>query len=70
MLICLKGCDASVLLEGKNTEQTAQANKRLGGTKLVSAIKDVVEKVCPGIVSCADVIVLGARDAISLVSFT
>lgn len=62
----VRGCDASVLLEGKNTEQTARINKGLGGIKLVSAIKDVVEKVCPGVISCTDVIVLGARDAIFL----
>lgn len=67
-LFCWKGCDASILLEGENTEQKARVNHGLGGLKLVNAIKDAIEKVCPGVVSCTDIIVLGARDAISLVS--
>ncbi|CAO2824786.1 unnamed protein product [Amaranthus hypochondriacus] len=62
----VRGCDASILLEGENTEQKARVNHGLGGLKLVNAIKDAIEKVCPGVVSCTDIIVLGARDAISL----
>ena len=57
------------MLNGKGTEQTAPINKGLGGIKTVSDIKEAVEKVCPGVVSCTDVLVIGARAAISLVSY-
>lgn len=62
----VRGCDGSILLNGKDTEQTAPINKGLGGIKTVSDIKEAVEKVCPGVVSCTDVLVIGARAAISL----
>uniref|UniRef100_A0A803MW40 Peroxidase n=2 Tax=Chenopodium quinoa TaxID=63459 RepID=A0A803MW40_CHEQI len=62
----VRGCEGSILLNGKGTEQTAPINKGLGGIKTVSDIKEAVEKVCPGVVSCTDVLVIGARAAISL----
>ncbi|XP_021747815.1 peroxidase 60-like [Chenopodium quinoa] len=64
----VRGCDASILLEGKHTEQMARVNKRLGGIEDVGEIKKVVEKVCPGVVSCTDVLVIAARAAVFLVS--
>ncbi|KAH9624750.1 hypothetical protein KSS87_003520 [Heliosperma pusillum] len=39
---------------------------RLGGIKAVNDLKAAVEKACPGVVSCADTLVIGARAAISL----
>ncbi|KAK9727019.1 hypothetical protein RND81_05G252600 [Saponaria officinalis] len=60
----VKGCDASVLLDGKYTEKTAEINLSLGGFKVVDDAKEAVEKACPGIVSCSDVLVIAARSAV------
>ena len=59
-----KGCDASVLLDGKHTEKTAPPNLSLGGFDTVDAAKKAVEKVCPEVVSCADVLTIAARSAV------
>ncbi|XP_051127922.1 peroxidase 24 [Andrographis paniculata] len=62
------GCDGSILLDtvvGKNqSEKDAGPNLSLGGFDVIDAIKDRVEEECPGIVSCADILALAARDAI------
>ncbi|KAI3469458.1 hypothetical protein Pfo_026121 [Paulownia fortunei] len=53
-----QGCDASILLDTVGTNQSdkdARPNLTLGG----------FEKRCPGIVSCADILALAARDAVS-----
>ncbi|KAK9727021.1 hypothetical protein RND81_05G252800 [Saponaria officinalis] len=60
----VKGCDASVLLDGKYTEKTVEINLSLGGFKVVDDAKEAVEKACPGIVSCSDVLVIAARSAV------
>ncbi|PON83933.1 Peroxidase, partial [Trema orientale] len=60
------GCDASILLDGNNTEKTAFPNQSLRGYNLIDTIKKRLEKVCPGIVSCVDIITIATRDAISL----
>ena len=64
----MKGCDGSIFLKGPNTEQTAPINKKLGGLGDVDDIKAVVEKECPGLVSCADVLIIAARAAVFLVN--
>lgn len=66
-LIISKGCDGSILLDGADTEQKAPVNQLLAGFDLVNDIKEAVEKACPGVVSCTDVIVIATRSAISLV---
>ncbi|KAG6556297.1 hypothetical protein Mapa_002239 [Marchantia paleacea] len=58
-----QGCDGSVLLDGNETEKTAPVNEHLKGFKVVDAAKAAVEKVCPGVVSCADVLAHAARDS-------
>ncbi|KVH90667.1 heme peroxidase [Cynara cardunculus var. scolymus] len=62
------GCDASILLDGRNTEKTAQPNLGVRGYDVIDAAKAAVERVCPGVVSCADIIVMATRDVVSLVS--
>ncbi|EXC33981.1 putative peroxidase 61 [Morus notabilis] len=61
------GCDASILLiHGPDAEITAIQNRGLGGVLLIHKIKTVLEQRCPGVVSCADIIQLAARDAVHL----
>lgn len=62
----VRGCDGSIFLDGNDTEKTAPPSKDLGGLKTVDDIKAAVEKVCPEVASCADVLVIAARAAISL----
>ncbi|KAF5937618.1 hypothetical protein HYC85_025124 [Camellia sinensis] len=60
------GCDASILLDGSNSEKTAFPNLSVRGFDIIDAAKAAVEAVCPGVVSCADIIVMATRDAVSL----
>ncbi|KAG0475960.1 hypothetical protein HPP92_012801 [Vanilla planifolia] len=62
------GCDASILLDGKQAEKSAAANRGLrpNGFQLVDDIKRVMEARCPGVVSCADIINLAAKEAVAL----
>ncbi|CAM0908955.1 unnamed protein product [Alopecurus aequalis] len=65
----VRGCDASVLLdstEGNTAERDAKPNKSLRGFASVERVKAKLEAACPGIVSCADVLTLMARDAVVL----
>lgn len=62
-----KGCDASILLDGSNTEKAAGANTGVGPFDLIDRCKTSLEQKCPGVVSCADIIVIATRVAVSLV---
>ncbi|GLT41462.1 hypothetical protein SLA2020_155250 [Shorea laevis] len=62
----VEGCDASILIEGSNTEKTAIPNLTLRGFEVIDDAKKQIEAVCPGIVSCADILALAARDAVVL----
>lgn len=67
-MLSLQGCDASILLDStaKNTaEKEAVPNLSLGGFDVIDEIKTQLEKTCPGVVSCADILALVARDSVS-----
>ena len=68
LCMCVKGCDASIFLDGQDTEKFADPNLTLGGFDTIDDIKKIVENVCPGVVSCADILIIATRSAISLVS--
>ncbi|KAI3457309.1 hypothetical protein Pfo_013972 [Paulownia fortunei] len=65
----VRGCDASVLLNftsstGNQTEKVATPNQTVRGFDFIDRVKGLLEAECPGVVSCADIISLVARDAI------
>ena len=53
--------------EGHPGEQESIKNFGLRNMKYVQVIKNVVEKACPGVVSCADILILSGRDGIAMV---
>ncbi|CAN1155740.1 Peroxidase 4 [Linum perenne] len=63
----VNGCDGSILLEDTSSftgEQTARPNAgSVRGFNVIEDIKSKVEKVCPGVVSCADILAIAARDS-------
>jgi peroxidase len=63
----VQGCDASVLIDGPNAEKTAIPNLGLRGYEVIHDAKEKLETVCPGVVSCADILALAARDSVVLV---
>ncbi|GMN46887.1 hypothetical protein TIFTF001_016068 [Ficus carica] len=60
------GCDASILLDGPDTEKTTKPNLSVRGYELIDDIKREIERTCPGVVTCADIIAMATRDAVSL----
>ncbi|KAJ7255030.1 hypothetical protein O6H91_10G064900 [Diphasiastrum complanatum] len=63
----VRGCEASVLLNGSNTEKTAIPNLSLRGFNVINDIKAAVEAICQKTVSCADILALSARDSIAMI---
>lgn len=70
----IQGCDASVLLDDTANftgEKTAFPNANsLRGFEVIDDIKSQLEAedMCPGVVSCADILTVAAREAVAAVS--
>lgn len=68
----MQGCDGSILLDDTSSftgEKNAAPNRRSArGFEVIDNIKSAVENVCPGVVSCADILAIAARDSVSIVS--
>ncbi|EEF36250.1 Peroxidase 43 precursor, putative [Ricinus communis] len=63
----VQGCDGSILLEnGETGERSARGNLGVGGFEVIQDAKTHLEGICPGMVSCADIVALAARDAVFL----
>ena len=66
-----KGCDASILLDSTNdntAEKDSPGNLSLRGYEIIYDTKQEIENTCPGVVSCADILAMAARDAVFWVS--
>ncbi|KAL0709221.1 hypothetical protein Bca4012_016199 [Brassica carinata] len=61
-------CAASILLDDTSSftgEQNAASNRNSArGFNVIDNIKSAVELVCPGVVSCADILAIAARDSV------
>nr|XP_016515051.1 PREDICTED: peroxidase 27-like [Nicotiana tabacum] len=66
----VRGCDGSVMLNSTKTNQAerdAIPNQSLRGFQVINGVKSALENKCPGVVSCADIVALVARDAVSMI---
>ncbi|PHT48649.1 Peroxidase 68 [Capsicum baccatum] len=64
----VNGCDGSLLLDDTSSftgEKRAAPNvNSVRGFEVIDNIKSAVEKACPGVVSCADILAIIARDSV------
>lgn len=63
----VQGCDASILLKNSSTirteEDALQNRNSIRGFEVIDKAKSRLEKKCAGVVSCADILAVAARDA-------
>ncbi|XP_078171484.1 peroxidase 2-like [Carex rostrata] len=68
----VRGCDGSVLLDKSDRnpypEKQAKNNIGLQGFEVIDKAKFLLEKRCPGVVSCADILAFAARDAVEFLN--
>ena len=71
VLLLIQGCDASVMIYSPNgdAEKDSADDISLAGDGFDTVIKakKAVEAACPGVVSCADILALAARDSVVVV---
>ncbi|KAK6131489.1 hypothetical protein DH2020_034766 [Rehmannia glutinosa] len=60
----VEGCDGSILIE--KGESNADEHQGVGGFDEINKAKEKLEAECPGVVSCADIVAMAARDAVAL----
>ncbi|CAI9288176.1 unnamed protein product [Lactuca saligna] len=64
----VNGCDGSILLDDTPSftgEKTAGPNNNsVRGFNVIDDVKSKVEKVCPGVVSCADILTISALESV------
>ncbi|CAI0554114.1 unnamed protein product [Linum tenue] len=63
----VNGCDGSVLLDGGEKNALPNLNSARG-FEVIDSIKSNLEKACPGVVSCTDVLTLAAREDVVVLS--
>ncbi|KAL7592200.1 peroxidase 43 [Lactuca sativa] len=62
----VEGCDGSILIDnGQDSERFAFGHQGVQGYDVVENAKAKLESVCPGVVSCADIVSMAARDGVA-----
>ncbi|KAJ1268239.1 hypothetical protein BS78_07G120900 [Paspalum vaginatum] len=67
-----RGCDGSILVDSSDDsmvdarkgEKASETRAGLRGFHIIDMIKEKLEDACPGVVSCADILALVARDVV------
>ncbi|GLT76575.1 hypothetical protein SLA2020_482280 [Shorea laevis] len=67
----VNGCDGSLLLDddaanGIDSEKDEAPNQTTDGYAVVDDIKAALENVCPGVVSCADILAIASQIGVSM----
>ncbi|KAF5196575.1 Peroxidase [Thalictrum thalictroides] len=62
----IQGCDGSILIEGTGAEKHAFGHQGVDGYEVIEKAKAQLEAACRGVVSCADIVAMAARDSVAL----